>query len=117
MRLIQNVEVLYELRIVPVFLKYDRSDKLHRTDSFEPSTITTWVEAMLLRFVDTYLAVAAAESLQSVALATDPVCGLRISREQGGPHEYRGHPYYFCSQQCHEAFQREPESYVWFKVL
>ena len=50
------------------------------------------------------------------AVSIDPVCGLDV-REQlssaGLPTtEYKGKIYYFCSEHCKEAFNKEPERYL-----
>ena len=40
---------------------------------------------------------------------TDPVCGMVIELSKA-PAEttYQGHTYYFCSQQCKDAFDKNP---------
>ena len=116
---IENVEVLYEVNIIPVFLKYDRFDKLSfRVGELAPSIVIQWVEARLITFIKTYLSVAAADKVQASAVAIDPVCGMRLCRQPGTAHtEFRGHPYFFCSDECRAAFEHDPEAYVWFKVI
>ena len=48
-----------------------------------------------------------------MAMAEDPVCGMRIdSEEAAGTLEYQGKSYYFCSQVCHDAFEADPTPYV-----
>jgi adenylate cyclase len=40
-----------------------------------------------------------------MAMATDPVCGMRIDMDDAAATaEYEGTTYYFCSQACHDAF-------------
>ena len=45
-------------------------------------------------------------------MAVDPVCGMALN-----PHTafwmiwYKGTPYYFCTEECHMAFDKEPEKY------
>jgi Cu+-exporting ATPase len=45
-------------------------------------------------------------------MALDPVCGVAVN-----PHTavwmlwYKGTPYYFCSEECHMAFDLHPETY------
>ena len=46
-------------------------------------------------------------------MLTDPVCGLEIDHRQAfGPTEYEGETYYFCSQDCKQRFEAEPERYA-----
>lgn len=43
----------------------------------------------------------------------DPVCGMEIDpKEAAGTSEYHGQTYYFCSEHCKKAFDKEPEKYV-----
>lgn len=46
-------------------------------------------------------------------MATDPVCGMKVEpgREKAKT-EYRGRPYFFCSESCLKKFQSDPERYV-----
>jgi YHS domain-containing protein len=49
----------------------------------------------------------------AMAMATDPVCGMRVDTDDAGSTaEYVGKTYYFCSQACHDAFIADPISYV-----
>lgn len=43
----------------------------------------------------------------------DPVCGMDVTFETAQARsEYNGQTYYFCSIDCKETFDREPEKYV-----
>ncbi|MBM3619974.1 MAG: heavy metal translocating P-type ATPase [Alphaproteobacteria bacterium] len=47
------------------------------------------------------------------AVATDPVCGMKVKIEGAKHvHEHRGHSYYFCNPRCLTKFQAEPERYL-----
>jgi len=48
-----------------------------------------------------------------VGKAVDPVCGMEVDPERT-PHKtiYRGQRYYFCSQHCKRAFERDPEFFL-----
>ena len=49
----------------------------------------------------------------TMAMAVDPVCGMRIDSEEAvATFEHGGTTYYFCSQTCHEAFAANPSSFV-----
>jgi YHS domain-containing protein len=116
---IENVEITYEVRILPVFLKYDSFDKLGLPlINSDDQRVIDWVEKKLLGFLDTYLAIETADELQATTLATDPVCGMRIAKDGTTlRHNYRGHPYYFCSQACCDGFAADPRQFVWFEVF
>ena len=43
----------------------------------------------------------------------DPVCGMDVTYETAQARtEYNGQTYYFCSIECKESFDREPEAYI-----
>jgi P-type Cu+ transporter len=50
---------------------------------------------------------------QELAVAIDPVCGMKVKRETAKHRfEYRGQEYLFCSARCHERFQADPENFL-----
>ncbi len=43
----------------------------------------------------------------------DPVCGMEVTYENAQARsQYNGHTYYFCSLDCKEQFDKNPEKYV-----
>jgi YHS domain-containing protein len=43
----------------------------------------------------------------------DPVCGMDVNPANApAQSNYRGRTFYFCSQDCKEQFEREPQRYV-----
>lgn len=48
-----------------------------------------------------------------VATVKDPVCGMMVEPETApAKSEYKGTTYYFCSTDCKEEFDADPESYI-----
>lgn len=45
-------------------------------------------------------------------MATDPVCGMAIEREQAPHYRHDGQTYYFCSPACREEFATSPERFL-----
>lgn len=49
-------------------------------------------------------------------VAQDPVCGMNldVTKAKAGGYntDYRGQPYYFCSEQCQKKFLQTPERYM-----
>lgn len=44
---------------------------------------------------------------------TDPVCGMDVTPGMAaGTSTYQGETYYFCSLDCKETFEKDPERYV-----
>jgi YHS domain-containing protein len=42
----------------------------------------------------------------------DPVCGMEVEMDQGYGKMYEGQLYRFCSRNCLDKFEAEPESYL-----
>lgn len=43
----------------------------------------------------------------------DPVCNMEVDeRSAAGQSQYQGQNYYFCSQDCKQKFDRNPEQYA-----
>jgi Cu+-exporting ATPase len=46
-------------------------------------------------------------------VAIDPVCGMEVDeRQASGRSEHDGKTYHFCSAECQEEFEDDPESYL-----
>jgi Cu+-exporting ATPase len=46
-------------------------------------------------------------------VAIDPVCGMDVpDAKAAGKSEHGGKTYYFCSVECQEEFEDDPESYL-----
>src|SRR5881409_4063961 len=61
-----------------------------------------------------FLAVAAWLLALTVRRGTrDPVCGMTVDRNAGGPAlDHGGRRYFFCGEQCRARFGADPERYV-----
>lgn len=47
----------------------------------------------------------------SEQVLTDPVCGMTVDSESTIRHEHAGKTYYFCCEQCRDAFRADPGRY------
>ncbi len=48
-----------------------------------------------------------------MAKTKDPVCGMQVdSTDAAGTTQHLGWNYYFCSTECKEKFDRQPDQYV-----
>ncbi len=46
-------------------------------------------------------------------MLTDPVCGMEVTYETAQARsQYEGQTYYFCSLDCKEEFDKDPEKYI-----
>ena len=44
---------------------------------------------------------------------TDPVCGMQVTEDNAkATAEQDGQTFYFCSQQCADKFNRDPQQYT-----
>lgn len=113
---IEHLVLYYAVRISPVFLKYDPGDKLVvPLEHVDTSEIADWVETKLLAFLDDYRRLDRGDEAADEELSTDPVCGMRVRRtDAAGQCDYRGHLYFFCTEECQHKFEKEPSHFVWF---
>ena len=44
--------------------------------------------------------------------AKDPVCGMNVAPRQGYSKMVEGREYHFCSRNCLDQFERQPQQYV-----
>jgi YHS domain-containing protein len=43
----------------------------------------------------------------------DPVCGMEVDEKQSKFHsEYDGKNFYFCSEECKDTFDNQPQNYA-----
>ena len=46
-------------------------------------------------------------------MATDPVCGMQVDEKSAaGQSDHAGGTYYFCSQDCKDRFDEDPDQFV-----
>lgn len=46
-------------------------------------------------------------------MAKDPVCGMEVNETQAAAKaEHQGRSYYFCSADCQQQFQNNPDRYA-----
>lgn len=115
----EKVAVCYEASMMPVFIKLNERDKLTSPlDAAEDDAVGNWVEQRLLEFLDAYLRIDRGGEDFDEEAATDPVCGMRISRSSAAASAaHLGHPYYFCSTDCQVKFSQNPTAYVHVKPM
>lgn len=129
---LERLEIVYELNVVPAFLSYDRHDKLvidlvparieqawrkAGGEQLDLQPIIAWVEDRLLHFVATYLRLQACSGPTEGETAVDPVCGMLVKKPDAKRlQEYKGHRYYFCSDQCSRVFAATPEQFAHLEV-
>jgi YHS domain-containing protein len=45
-------------------------------------------------------------------MTTDPVCGMKVDENSQHQTQYGSQTYYFCSEQCKNEFEQNPEQYA-----
>lgn len=117
---LEKVFCTYKLNMSPVFIKFSEQDKLDLPlENVNETLVADWVEERLLDdFLSAYLQIDQGLAELDEDVATDPVCGMRLTRSATTVVEdYLGHPYYFCSTQCAEKFAADPKAYVKLKMM
>jgi YHS domain-containing protein len=109
----QNLFMLYNLEILPVFFPFEGRDQLTLPlDKVNEEQAAAWVDEKIVRFVDTYLRLETTDHYQTENLVTDPVCGMQINKVYAAAQmSYQGKTYYFCLEECQRKFARDPERY------
>ncbi|QEG35783.1 YHS domain-containing protein [Bythopirellula goksoeyrii] len=109
---IEAISIHYEAEILPVFIRFERSDTLTQCmNEFDGDAVRQWVEQKVLGFIDSYLQIETHEQYQRDNIALDPVCGMRVAKPKGLTCEHDGQTYFFCSQHCLERFVEQPEDF------
>jgi YHS domain-containing protein len=50
---------------------------------------------------------------KETAMAKDPVCGMTVDENRAPARStYQGQTFYFCSQECKDKFDHNPETYA-----
>jgi YHS domain-containing protein len=115
---IEQVQLRYELELMPTFTRYDSHDRfVMPLDAVDEDVAAHWVEQKLLEFLSTYLTVDRGRDDFEDESVTDPVCGMRIRRTAAAASsDHKGHPYFFCSTACRARFDAAPEHYVTVRI-
>lgn len=111
---IRHLYVVQELAMVPSYIRYERFDRMVQSlDQVDVNAIIPWTEERLVGFVHTYLQLEAADRNHNQAFATDPVCRMRIIKDQAAGHfDHQGHRFFFCTQSCLAEFAADPDHFA-----
>lgn len=107
--------VQYRLEIVPALMDYQTEDEIHLTiaELDRPEIVAAWVEARILRFVDTYLQIEANSFYQARNARTDPVCRTHVwTTTAACTVDYAGRTLHFCSEACRTRFLEQPAGFI-----
>jgi len=104
----------YELRIIPVFIEFEKFSKLMLPlDGLKTDLVAAWLDERLLAFMKTYLNMQFVEQYQRENMATDPVLNRRFpSNLAVGTIEHKGSKFQFASAESMTMFKTDPEKYV-----
>jgi YHS domain-containing protein len=107
------------MSMMPAHIKLNERDKLVMTrEAVTDDEVAMWVEERLLDFLGAYLRIDRSGDDLADEAVVDPVCGMRISRSSAATNDIsRGHPYFFCSQDCLMEFARNPLAFVDVKAM
>ena len=110
----ENVCLLYNLSILPVFFAFKGQDQVTMPlDRLNENKVAEWFDKKIMDFLDDYLQLATVDQYQTQNEVTDPVCGMRINKMFAGAQaDYQGRTYYFCIPECRAKFVADPDRYL-----
>ena len=110
----QNVLLLYDLSILPVFFHFVGHDELTvPLEDMNDATAAAWFDDKIMCFLNAYLNLETLGQYQVENETIDPVCGLRINKLYAAEHtHYHGKTYYFCVPECRALFDADPERHL-----
>jgi YHS domain-containing protein len=110
----KTLVVQYKLTILPTFFPFENNDQLCMPlDSVDEGKIARWVEDKIVGFVATYLRLETVEQYQTENTATDPVCGMQVTKTRAGAtFEHAGKKFFFCLDECRARFAANPDRYL-----
>ena len=110
----ENVCLLYDLSILPIYFHFDGQDRLLiPVELVNDEKVAAWFDDKITRFLDAYLNLELVDQYQSENDEIDPVCGMRVNKLYAGePVKYQARNYYFCVPECRAKFLAEPERFL-----
>jgi Cu+-exporting ATPase len=114
---IEQVIIYSERHMRPTFLKFDDQDELAMpVDGVEEGKVISWIETKLLAFIKAYLRHDRGDDNVAEETAVDPVCGMRVRcTSPAATADFKGHLYYFCTEECSKLFVENPSRYIQFE--
>jgi YHS domain-containing protein len=110
----ENVWLIYNLSILPVFFDFKGQDQITMPlDRINESKVAEWFDEKIMNFLEAYLQLATVDQYQTQNEVTDPVCGMRINKIFAAAEaDYWGRTYFFCVPECKAKFVADPDRYL-----
>jgi YHS domain-containing protein len=110
----EQIQLLYQLQILPIFFEFRKHDELWLPlEGMDEGKVATWFDDKIVDFLDAYLQLETHEQYQAANLVTDPVCGMTVNKNHASAQlEHRGRVYYFCVPECQKKFAADPSRYL-----
>ncbi|QDV34745.1 YHS domain-containing protein [Tautonia plasticadhaerens] len=111
---VEGLVLSYDLRIMPVFLDFERHDQLALPlEEASVERALDWFDRKAVQFTRTYISLFFNASYQRGSDVVDPVLGMSFPRTFArGTAEHEGTTYHFFTEESREAFEREPAKYL-----
>lgn len=102
------------VEFTPALVEYEPADTIAVPLEATPwDDLATWLEAKLLRFVESYLLVERHPAYQQDNVHIDPVCGMTVPASVAiETVVYNERTFYFCASSCRERFMGSPELFL-----
>lgn len=103
---VRNVVFTYDLRILPILMKFDSHAELSfPIDAIDRGQLTRWLDDRIVSFVQTYLSLHENQFYLQEILVEDPVAKVRFPKFAAGAMlEQNGQTYYFIGEETKAAF-------------
>jgi len=110
----ENVSLLYNLSILPVFFQFESQDQITiPLVRVNERKVAEWFDEKIMNFLDAYLQLATVDQYQTENEVTDPVCGMRINKVFAAAQtDYQGRTFFFCVPECRAKFVADPDRYL-----
>lgn len=111
---VRKIILVYNLEILPVFLKFERTDQIaFDMNAVDEPRLWEWVRDKIVSCVQTYMRIPFVDQYQQGNLVTDPVAKVRFSKNFAKAEaEYQGHTFFFICDETHREFTAHPGRFV-----
>jgi YHS domain-containing protein len=111
---VRKVILGYDLKIIPVFFRYQPHAELEfPLDAVDEGAAARWVDDRIVDFVRAYLTIGENEFTTQEHMVEDPVAHVRFPDfAAGATLEWQGKKFYFISEETRQEFARQHESAV-----
>ncbi len=105
----RNVIFLYDLDILPIYMKFDSHDELRfPLENIDRDALSAWIDDRIVGFVTTYLALHQDHWYLKDHLVEDPIAKVRFPKFAAGAQlDWNGKTLYFIGDETRRQFEQQ----------